>query len=575
MNTAEYLIKQLEKLGITDIFGIAGDYNLNILKAIEKNNEISWIGCTNELNAGYAADGYARVRGYGAIITTYGVGELSAMNAIAGSFAENVPVLHITGVPESTVIDETKIVHHGFYEPKPYAYIDAYKNVTEYACFLNKDNAKIEIDKALKIFVKEKKPVYIAIPSDIAVMKISEKDTDYEWYSDFDTLQTVVNKITEKINHASNPVLLGDVLVKHFHSESQFRDFAKSSGIPAANFISGAGIVDSDLPNYIGTYFGEFENIALRKALVTTDCLISAGVICSDVNSYGASLPYDIRSHIAIYGTYTYIDGIKYENVKMSDVFERITKKIQKNSFEPVSKYNGYTKIEAKNEQLSSNYIYPRLQEFFKPDDIVITETGTIPQGLFPIKFPNSINILSQMLWCSIGWALPAAFGAGIANPEKRIIVLTGDGAHQISAMEIGNIFKHKQKPVIIVFNNDGYTIERELSKEPEAEYNNIPQMNYTKFARSFKSDIWTAKVETDEDFDKALRVTQIMDKLCYIEAVTDKLDLPEFAQKVFRNSSLTQKNKLGLTENNKNKKSKKDIEYKTLIHTSLKEFEE
>ena len=114
MNTAEYLVKKLEELGINDFLGLPGDYNFNILYAIENNPNTNWIGCTNELNAGYAADGYARERGFGALVTTYGVGELSAINAIAGSYAENVPVISIVGTPSSKNLEDKKLVHHNF-----------------------------------------------------------------------------------------------------------------------------------------------------------------------------------------------------------------------------------------------------------------------------------------------------------------------------------------------------------------------------------------------------------------------------------------------------------------------------
>ena len=179
MNTADYLVKKLEELGITDFFGLPGDYNFGILYAIEKNPNTNWIGCTNELNAGYAADGYARTKGFGALVTTYGVGELSAINAIAGSCAENVPVINIVGVPTTKHLEEKALLHHNLQEVNTQAYMEAYKQFVEASAFLNRDNAKIEIDRVLKVFVKERKPVYIAIPLDIAEMEISTKQVDY------------------------------------------------------------------------------------------------------------------------------------------------------------------------------------------------------------------------------------------------------------------------------------------------------------------------------------------------------------------------------------------------------------
>ena len=443
MNTAEYLIKQLEKLGITDIFGLPGDYNFDILYEIDKNPNVRWIGCTNELNAGYAADGYAREKGYGALLTTYGVGELSASNAIAGSFAENVPVMHIVGAPSTKVLESKALVHHSFQNPNPHAFLEAAKPVTGVAVFLNRDNAKIEIDRALKAFVKEKRPVYIAIPMDIANMEISEKEVDYNWISDEETLERAVNKIVEKINNSKKPVILADSLIKRFDSKIEFKEFVEKTGIPVTNFMMGTGIVDFDYEKYLGSYFSSFENYEAKSALEETDCLIAIGPVYGDFNSYGMKLPYDINSFISIYGTYTYIEDEKFDNIKMSDVLEGITKKTEYRDSEVKRVYNGYEKLSNSAGKLDSNYIYPKIQEFLKENDIIFAEAGIIPHGFSLMKYPNNTDLNIQALWCSIGWATPAAFGACMAKPDKRVILFTGEGAHQLTAMEVGNMLRY------------------------------------------------------------------------------------------------------------------------------------
>ena len=115
ISISDYLILRLQKLGVSEFFGLPGDYNFNIIKSVENNPDTNWIGCTNELNAGYAADGYARIKGYGALITTYGVGELSAINAIAGAMAENVPIMKIVGVPSTKHIENKTLLHHNLF----------------------------------------------------------------------------------------------------------------------------------------------------------------------------------------------------------------------------------------------------------------------------------------------------------------------------------------------------------------------------------------------------------------------------------------------------------------------------
>ena len=528
MNTAEYIVKRLEELGVNDFFGLPGDYNFNLLYAVENNPNTKWVGCTNELNAGYAADGYARIRGYGALITTYGVGELSAINAIAGAMAENIPIIHIVGLPSSDKIENKDLIHHNFQEVNYQNFINAYKQVTAATVFLAKDNAKLEIDRVLKVLVRDKKPVYIAIPSDVAQMEISDRVVSYDWVSDRKILEEVADKICNKISKSKQPAIIGDVLIKRFDSKIEYKEFVEKSGIPVSNFLMGSNLIDINYAKYLGGFYGSLRNPIAQKYIDETDCLISVGAIYSDINTYGFSIPFDINKHIAIYGNYTYIDGKKYENVKMSEVLEAITEKIEYKDIEIDKPNIGYKHKEADNEPITADFIYPQIQEFLKENDILITETGTTLFGVAQMGFPASTNIEIQSLWGSIGWATPATLGASLAKPQARVILLTGEGAHQLTAMEVGNMLRRGIKPIIIVINNNGYTTERMLSDSSQDKFNDILQMNYSKFARVFEGDVWATKVNTSEDFDKALKVTQIMNKLCYIEVCTDKLDAPQ-----------------------------------------------
>ena len=573
MNTAEYLVKKLEELGVNDFFGLPGDYNFNILYAIENNPNTNWVGCTNELNAGYAADGYARQRGYGAIVTTYGVGELSAINAIAGSAAENIPVISIVGVPATKCLEEKTLVHHNLWNINTKAFEEAYKSIVETTAFLNRDNAKIEIDRVLKIFVKEKRPVYIAIPIDIAKMGISDRNTDYEWTSDKNTLETVIAKIERKIKNAVNPVILGDTLIKRYDARLEFKEFVEKSGIPTTNFLMGTGLVNNDCKNYLGTYFSKYRNPKAQERLENTDCLIAVGPIYSDLNAFGFNLPYKINSHIAIYGTYTYFEGERYDNIKMSDVLEGLSNTVEHREFYIEKPVMGYEKSEVVPGALTSEYIYPRLQEFIKENDIIIAETGISTNGVAQMKFPDNTELHTQTLWGSIGWATPAAFGACIANPNTRVILITGEGSHQLTAMEIGNMLRHGVKPVIIVLNNKGYTIERLLSDKPDDKFNDIMQMNYSKFARAFDGDVWATKVTTADDFDKALKVTQIMNKLCYIEICTAEDDMPELTKEViadFKNQAPSAAEGYCAKQEEVKLTKSEDMKFGTTVHESL-----
>ena len=328
-----------------------------------------------------------------------------------------------------------------------------------------------------------------------------------------------------------------------------------------------------------GLVFSLFEYIYLkRKYLEETDCLIAIGPIYSDLNAFGFNLPYKINSQIAIYGTYTYIDNIKYENIKMKDVISKLTEKIEPFNINIEKTIVEYKPTVTTNETINSEYLYARLQEFIKEDDVLIAETGIIPQGVSQINFPKRAELVTQTLWGSIGWATPAAFGTCIASPSKRVILLTGEGSHQISAMEIGNMLRYGVRPVILVLNNNGYTIERILSKDFDDKFNDIVQINYSKFVRTFDGDIWSTQVKTQDELDKALKVTQILNKLCYIEIITNSIDMPKLTEQLiykFKKNQQTDNPKSHEinTTNLKLSTSKKEkFSFKTKTHESLKD---
>lgn len=533
MRVSDYLIKCLEKIGINHVFGLPGDYNFEILYSVNRTPNVEWVGCTNELNAGYAADGYAREKGFGAIVTTYGVGELSAINAIAGSYAENVPVISIVGVPQTRKIENKTLIHHNFLTPNYYAFEQAYKNVTETTAYLTKENAKSEIDRILTVFLKERKPVYVAIPIDVTQAEIDDKPGFEYPKSDEETLKTVVDKIKTMVENSKHPVLLADNMLKRYQCVEGFRKLAQKTNYPTSNFLMGMGAINTSSKNYAGTYLASYGNETAKEVLYNTDCLISFGVVYSDLNAFGFSLPYDYKDYVAIYGSYTIINHKQYDNVMMKDVIEALTEVLPKRDCS-VEALIGYHHSELKNEKLTSDYIYPRLQEFFSENDSIFLETGIIQHGFAGTRLPDNVTVNAQTLWGSIGWATPAAFGGAVAleNTDKRVVLLTGEGSHQLTATEVSNMMHRGLKPVVIVLNNHGYTIERLLSAHPDDSFNNIIQWDYSKLPAVFEGEVEVAQARTDKEFDIALKNAKNNNKMNYIEIFTEEMDIPVISKK-------------------------------------------
>ena len=538
ITVSDYLIQELSKLGIKDFFGLPGDYNFNILGSIENNPDTNWIGCTNELNAGYAADGYARINGYGALVTTFGVGELSAMNAIAGSFAENIPVFKIVGVPATKYIEQNTLLHHNFSNPDYFAFQRAYANVVEATAFLDCKNAKKEIDRLLQIFVREKKPVYIAIPVDICKMEIENNPEIEQPASNQKNLAEAAEHALNLIKTSDFPVILADVLAKRFNATDEMKKFADTSGLPLCTMLMGKSLIDEDNEMYLGTYLGSYDNLYAYKYVNNSDCVISIGTIISDLNTFSFDIKFDPSQYINIQGTYTIIENKKYENVLMKDILAVLCEKIEKRDIVIETEKRGFEKTnQADNSKLTADYIYPRLQEFFKPGDIIFSETGLTKFGIAPMNLPKDCILNNQVLWGSIGWATPAAFGAAVADKTRRVVLLTGEGAHQLTAQEVSTIMRHNLKMVIIVLNNSGYTIERILSDNPMDKYNDIANWNYSKLPSVFEGDCWSASVRTEAELDEILKQTEIeqKDRLCYIELFTEMMDVPYLTKRVVK----------------------------------------
>ncbi len=545
IKVADYLAKRLYELGIEDVFGLPGDYNFNILDSIIKNQGLTWINSTNELNAAYAADGYARIKGFGAVVTTFGVGELSAINGIAGAYAENVPVVKIVGVPKTKFIKTNALLHHNFSNPDYYAFEQAFSNVTETTTFLTEENAKEEIDRVFETLVRTKKPVYIALPVDVCNHLIEDKIPEIRIKSDERTLNLAVKKAAEIINSAKNPIIITDYLMKRFRLQDEVNEFINKFNIKITSMIMGKGLVDEDDPHFIGMNHGILADVDFQKAFAAADLIIGFGTLFSDLNTLAFSYLPDDRFKINIQGNFTEIDNVKYENVFADDMLQALLKAdiVKKADSSTVRK--GYDVVEISNNPIKTDEIFPIVQKHLKENDTITAETGIISYPASKMNLKKNSNYISQTMWGSIGWATPASFGAAMADREKRLILLTGEGSHQLTIQEMANLFKYEIRPIILLLNNNGYTIERVLSNDPNDSFNDITSWDYKKALELFsgkKSDDKSFEyfsVKTSAELDLALLKAESLqkEKLIYIEIFTDKDDVPSLIQQSVNNA--------------------------------------
>jgi indolepyruvate decarboxylase len=172
--------------------------------------------------------------------------------------------------------------------------------------------------------------------------------------------------------------------------------------------------------------------------------------------------------------------------------------------------------------------LYPRYAAFLRPGDTVVIETGSTSLGLTPTTLPDGVRLEAQVLWGSIGWATPAALGVALADPDRRTVLITGEGSHQLTANDIGAMGRFGANVIVFVLNNSGYLIERALEENPDWTYNDLAPWKYAELPKALGCADWlTARVSMLGELDEAMKSARASKAGAYIEIVGGKMDMP------------------------------------------------
>jgi len=533
----EHVLMRLKELGLKDVFGVPGDYSFGISDAICEDPELRWLGCSNELNAAFAADGYARIKGFAVLATTFGVGELIALAGIAGSYTEHLPVFHLVGMPNLKTQREHRIVHHTLGNGEFDLFVKMTQPAVCASAILTPENAAAEMERLINAAVNHRRPVYLAIPADYAkapLLGAGAVAPAPAPASDPGALEAVVNAIAEKLAQAETAAILAGYLIPRLGLSSEALALVEATGLPFATMFMDKTALDESHPQYIGMYDGRLMNPEIREFIEGCDCVLNLGALWSDLNTGAFTANLDPGRMIEVRHHFVRVGRALFPKVEMRDVLAALAGKVTKKNV-PAPKVQGLGEPRgAPNSQITPDYLYPRWEKFFKPGDLVIAETGTVSMGLAFARMPPGSVFLNQTLWASMGWATPAAFGAAVAAPQRRTILITGEGSHQFTVQEISQLCRYGLKPIVFCLNNQGYLIERLLCKDPLSCYNDIAQWHYHQFPGVFGcSDWFTARVTTNAELDSAMEKAETAGTGAYIEVVTDKMAASPMALKL------------------------------------------
>ena len=535
MNLGDYLLTRLKEAGIGHLIGVPGDFNLSFLEQVQDFPDLEWVGTCNELNAAYAADCYARLNGSAALIVTYGVGDLSALNGIAGAYAEHLPLIVVSGAPPLSAIRNRELLHHtagtGAYEDV----MTCMAQFTAAQARLTPANAVFEIDRLVQTALREKLPVYMQLPSDICWLEVDAPATPFvaqSYSGDTKQTETVVNKILSRLQLAKRPAILVDADAQRFGLGERVCALGEKAGIPFASLCTGRSIFNEHHPLYRGIYGGQASAPDTLDAVEGSDCLIAVGVRLFDLSTgyftHRISTPHTIQ--INAYNAT--IDGQDYEGITAAEILQALCERLPAhpavNSLPKPEVAHPVADWPRAESALTHVRMWPRLACFLKEGDLILAENGTPMSGISGIRLPADTTFLSQNVWASIGYTLPALIGAMLAQPKHRHLLFIGDGSLQMTAQEISTILRLGLKPIIFVLNNRGYTIERVILG-PHSVYNDVQNWRYAELPQAMADgqSVLSLSARKEAELDEALAKAEQADCFTLIELQLDSLDAP------------------------------------------------
>ncbi|HAK6769932.1 TPA: alpha-keto acid decarboxylase family protein [Salmonella enterica] len=535
---ADYLLDRLAGCGIGHLFGVPGDYNLQFLDHVIDHPTLRWVGCANELNAAYAADGYARMSGAGALLTTFGVGELSAINGIAGSYAEYVPVLHIVGAPCSAAQQRGELMHHTLGDGDFRHFYRMSQAISAASAILDEQNACFEIDRVLGEMLAARRPGYIMLPADVAkktaipptqalALPVYEAQSGVETAFRYHARQCLMN--------SRRIALLADFLAGRFGLRPLLQRWMAETPIAHATLLMGKGLFDEQHPNFVGTYSAGASSKEVRQAIEDADRVICVGTRFVDTLTAGFTqqLPAERTLEIQPYASRI---GETWFNLPMAQAVSTLRELCLECAFAPPPTRSAGQPVRIDKGELTQESFWQTLQQCLKPGDIILVDQGTAAFGAAALSLPDGAEVVVQPLWGSIGYSLPAAFGAQTACPDRRVILIIGDGAAQLTIQEMGSMLRDGQAPVILLLNNDGYTVERAIHGAAQR-YNDIASWNWTQIppALNVAQQVECWRVAQAIQLAEVLERLARPQRLSFIEVMLPKADLPELLRTVTR----------------------------------------
>jgi TPP-dependent 2-oxoacid decarboxylase len=542
-NVGSHLIQRLYDIGVRHIFGIPGDYILGFYQQLIQSNKLKIINTCDEQGAGFAADAYARINGLGVVCVTYCVGGLKVVNSIAQAFAEMSPVVVISGAPGRKERRKNPLLHHKVKDFDTQQKV--FEHVTVDSVVLDNSKTAVKnIERVLSSARRYSRPVYIELPRDMVAsplpIPLSPRQDDdvvfqtsFEYKTDRASMQEALEEAAYMINSSRQPVIVAGVEIHRFGLQDKLLQLVSKTNIPVVSTVLSKSIISEDHLCYLGVYEGAMGFQSVREYVESSDCLILLGALMTDINFGISPTPIEQSRSIYISSEKLSIRHHNYEDIILSDFLtslidapleKRIFGNIEKSGNKSTPYHSNHNHFVAKkNQRITVKRLFECLNFSITNNTIIIADVGDSLFGALDLTIHGQTEFLSPAYYLSMGFAVPAAIGAQLANPKLRPTVIVGDGAFQMSGMEISTIIRFSLNPIIIVLNNEGYGTERPMLDGP---FNDILPWNYSKIpglVNHGKGFVVETEDQLEESLSAAINIHS--DECCILDIHLDMHD--------------------------------------------------
>ncbi|OQE35125.1 hypothetical protein PENCOP_c014G03227 [Penicillium coprophilum] len=490
-----YLATRLAQIGIKRHFVVPGDYNLVLLDKLQEHPDLNEINCTNELNCSMAAEGYARAQGVAACVVTYSVGAFSAFNGIGSAYGENLPVILISGCPNTNDAGDFNLLHHTIGTHDFDYQLEMAKKITTAAVSIRRaSDAPHMIDSTIRQALLTQKPVYIELATNLAtqpcVLPGPESVILESVESDPIVLKDAVHQAARLLSQKSKISILVGPKVRSAQAELAVIQLAEALGCAVTVMPSAKSFFPETHPQYAGVYWGLASTLGAEAIVDWSDLVICVGTVFTDYSTVGWTAQPAPGVRLTADVDQVQFSGTDCSRVYLAEFLSALSLQAKRNpatmvEYKRLSPPEPAVTASPAKEQLSRKEMARQISSLITAKTTLFADTGDSWFNGIQMRLPEGARFEVEMQWGHIGWSVPASFGYAAARPDRQVITMVGDGSFQMTAQEVSQLTRLRIPMIIFLINNIGYTIEVEIH---DGIYNNIKNWDYAAFVESFNA---------------------------------------------------------------------------------------